>query len=161
MKKKRFLKDVLIFSLGVLCSVSTIYATSLYSAEEVSYDNTISGSANTTVQGAIDDLYERANGIQKRTLKKLGEVTTSTKNNATLTFNVKSVDSDYAKYTVEDFVDTASHYYLKYGDCIFRVDSSTWSYNSSTGVLTISLTSSHNYIETVSYTISIYVLAYS
>ena len=73
---------------------------------------------------------------------------------------MKNVDSNYAKYTTSDFVNTVATYYLKYGDCIFRVNSSNWSYNSSTGILTITLNSSHNYIETVSYSISIYVLAY-
>ncbi len=99
--------------------------------------------------------------VQQRYIKKLGSVTTTTKNNAVLTFNVKNVDSNYSKYTTSDFVDTVSTYYLKYGDCIFRVNSSTWNYDNSTGILTISLSSSHNYIETVSYTVPIYVLAYN
>ena len=67
MKKiKKFLlgniKTVIAFALGLTISGVTVYsATILFASSEVSYDNTNSGLTSTNVQGAIDEIYEKAN----------------------------------------------------------------------------------------------------
>lgn len=63
---KKFLlgniKTVVAFILGIIISGTTIYAaTILFASDQVSYDNTSSGMTATNVQGAIDELYEKAN----------------------------------------------------------------------------------------------------
>ncbi len=53
-------KQLLSFVLGglLMTSVSVYAVTTLYEAKEVGYDNAISGTSNTDVQGALDELYE-------------------------------------------------------------------------------------------------------
>ena len=46
--------------MGILLSTTIGYAVTLYEAKEVSYDNSNSGTTNTDVQGAIDELYDMA-----------------------------------------------------------------------------------------------------
>ena len=46
--------------IGILLSTTIGYAVTLYEAREVSYDNSNSGTTNTDVQGAIDELYNMA-----------------------------------------------------------------------------------------------------
>ena len=58
-KGKEKLKSLLIFLLGGLITSSVVYVATLYSATEVSYDNSSSGTSNTNVQTAIDELYEK------------------------------------------------------------------------------------------------------
>ena len=52
-------KLILLIALVFLLGVSTTYAVqTLYEASEVGYDNSSSGTSNTDVQGALDELYE-------------------------------------------------------------------------------------------------------
>ena len=59
-KGKEKLKILLAFIIGFLLSSGIVYGATLYTATEVSYDNTNSGTSNTNVQGAVDELYEKA-----------------------------------------------------------------------------------------------------
>lgn len=52
-------KVILAFILGILVSGITVYATTILSSSEVSYDNSNSGSSSNNVQGAIEELYEK------------------------------------------------------------------------------------------------------
>lgn len=67
MKKiKKFLlgniKTVVAFILGIIMSVTTVYAaTILYNSNQVEYDNTSSGMSATNVQDALDELSTKAN----------------------------------------------------------------------------------------------------
>lgn len=67
MKKiKKFLsgkvKLIVAFVFGLVVTSTLVYATTiLYSSDEVSYDNSSSGLASTNVQGAIDELFTKAN----------------------------------------------------------------------------------------------------
>lgn len=46
----------------MVLSITTVYAaTILFASNQVSYDNTTSGLSSTNVQGALDELYTRAN----------------------------------------------------------------------------------------------------
>ncbi len=58
MKSK--VKQLVSFVLGglLMASVSVYAVTTLYEAKEVGYDNSSSGTSNTDVQGALDELYE-------------------------------------------------------------------------------------------------------
>lgn len=58
MKEK--IKIFIAFIIGFLFSTGIVYAATLYSATEVSYDNKNSGTSKTDVQGAVDELYEKA-----------------------------------------------------------------------------------------------------
>ncbi len=63
MKKIRYgMILLLVFILGG----TTIYGvTTLYEASEVGYDNSSSGTSNTDVQGAVDELYELSEGCEE------------------------------------------------------------------------------------------------
>lgn len=67
MKKiKKFLsgkvKLIVAFVFGLVVTSTLVYATTiLYSSDEVSYDNSLSGLVSTNVQGAIDELFTKAN----------------------------------------------------------------------------------------------------
>lgn len=58
-KFKKILKNkILIFILGgILCGTITVYATTYFPSNQVTYDNTVSKLNSTDVQGAIDELY--------------------------------------------------------------------------------------------------------
>ena len=57
--KKQKTKLILLIALVFLLGVSTTYAVqTLYKASEVGYDNSSSGTSETEVQGALDELYE-------------------------------------------------------------------------------------------------------
>lgn len=63
MKKVRNnLKVVIAFVIGIIITGGTVYAANLL-ASEVTYDNTTSGLTSTTVQGALDELNTKAQGI--------------------------------------------------------------------------------------------------
>ena len=51
---------VISFTLGVILSVSFAFAMNKYSASEVSYDTSNSGSSNNNVQSVADELYEKS-----------------------------------------------------------------------------------------------------
>lgn len=55
------MKNKLIFILGLIIGMMLssicVYAATLYEATEVSYDNSSSGTSNTNVQSALDELY--------------------------------------------------------------------------------------------------------
>lgn len=64
MKKliKSNIKLIIGILIGMVLSITTVYAaTILFASNQVSYDNTTSGLSSTNVQGAIDELYTRAN----------------------------------------------------------------------------------------------------
>ena len=59
------MKNKLIFILGLIIGMMLssicVYAATLYEATEVAYDNSSSGTSNTDVQSALDELYGKAN----------------------------------------------------------------------------------------------------
>ena len=67
MKKiKNFIKSnikvVLAFIIGIVISGTSVYAaTIIFNSNQVGYDNTTSGLSSTDVQGALDELYIKAN----------------------------------------------------------------------------------------------------
>ena len=64
MKKliKSNIKLIIGILIGMVLSITTVYAaTILFASNQVSYDNTTSGLSSTNVQGALDELYTRAN----------------------------------------------------------------------------------------------------
>ena len=62
--KKRILEDVSLMMLGaVLFGTALVGAQELLSSSDVVYSNTDSGSVNDTVQGALDDLYDRTSAL--------------------------------------------------------------------------------------------------
>ena len=61
---KNNLKIVIAFILGIIISGTTVYAaTILYNANQVGFDNSNTSLQSTDVQGALDELYTRANKI--------------------------------------------------------------------------------------------------
>ena len=56
-------KTVIAFIIGILVAVPTVYAaTTLFTSNQVGYNNTSSNSPATNVQDALDDLFKRAKG---------------------------------------------------------------------------------------------------
>lgn len=85
-KTKKYTKLVIGIILGVLIAGSSVYyAAVLYNSQDVGYDNTNSHLTANNVQGAIDELYLKAN-LQAR----IEALTTITQEVATTTTNVKS-----------------------------------------------------------------------
>lgn len=58
---KNNIKVIIAFVVGVIISGGTVYAATILAANQVGYDNTTSGITSTNVQGALDELYTRAN----------------------------------------------------------------------------------------------------
>lgn len=59
---KNNLKIVIAFILGIIISGTTVYAaTILYNANQVGFDNSDTSLSSTDVQGALDELYTKAN----------------------------------------------------------------------------------------------------
>lgn len=86
-KTKKYAKLVIGIILGVLIAGSSVYyaTTILYNSQDVGYNTTNSGLTANNVQGAIDELYQKAN-LQAR----IEALTTITQEVATTTTNVKS-----------------------------------------------------------------------
>lgn len=59
-KIKQNKKVIVSFILGVLVSTTTVYATTILASKDVYYDNSKSGGSYATVQGAIEELYDKA-----------------------------------------------------------------------------------------------------
>ena len=57
---KSNIKVLIAFILGAVIFGTTVYATTVLSSGDVSYNNTSSGLTATTVQGAIDEVYKKA-----------------------------------------------------------------------------------------------------
>jgi hypothetical protein len=57
------IKSVVAFIIGVIISGGVVYAATLFTATQVTYNNSNSGSQSTTVEGALDELYTMANNI--------------------------------------------------------------------------------------------------
>ena len=57
--KEKLTIAIAFFAIGVLVTSSVVYAATLYTATEVSYDNSNSGTSKTNVQTALDELYEK------------------------------------------------------------------------------------------------------
>ena len=62
MKKENILFIIIAIFVMIITGLTTSYAISnyIYSGNEVSYDNSVSGISSDNVQGAIDELYEEA-----------------------------------------------------------------------------------------------------
>ena len=60
-KLKQNAKIITAFVLGAILTGGTVYAATVLPSSQVGYDNSASGLAATDVQGALDELYTRAN----------------------------------------------------------------------------------------------------
>ena len=60
-KLKQNTKIITAFVLGVILTGGTVYAATVLPSSQVGYDNSTSGLTATDVQGALDELYTRAN----------------------------------------------------------------------------------------------------
>ncbi len=56
-------KTAIAFIIGILVAVPTVYAATMLAAYTVAYDNSNSSLQATNVQGAIDELYTKANNV--------------------------------------------------------------------------------------------------
>lgn len=81
---KIFKNSIFTFVLGIILSSGVIYAYTI-SANNVSYDNSSSGINSNNVQGAIDELYNKANNTTiPANYKELSTVTTATIDDITI-----------------------------------------------------------------------------
>ena len=136
-KNKKLLFGIIGFVIGV--SITGVVAYSVY-ANKVTYDNTQSGLQSTDVQGAIDELYQKAASIPKIYYAFGDPTTSSTTDYTTLNKNVfvalngtqKSVciirnnklhcfdnnNSAYEKWHIQGvFNDISCNVYSSYVDC--------------------------------------------
>lgn len=160
---------VFFFILGaiIFSGITGVVAADLASSK-VAYDNTASHSSKTTVQDAIDDLYDKADNMVK--VYNLGTGTS---------FDIKTLvpDVDYTQLTEDNFIvgttsgtgldttaslSTGGTYYAKTNGL-----SITKSYNASTGILSVSVTPYTHYFRgngtnnpSVNWTSSVTVFAY-
>ena len=93
---KSNIKTVVAFILGLIISGTSVYAaTILYNANQVGYDNTSSGLTSTDVQGALDELYTKAEKCPNAPVK-LGDYIslTPSKTSFTIKTSLTGYDSD-------------------------------------------------------------------
>ncbi len=64
-KLKQNAKIITAFVLGAILTGGTVYAATVLPSSQVGYDNSTSGLAATDVQGALDELYVKANKCDK------------------------------------------------------------------------------------------------
>ena len=64
-KIKQNAKVITAFVLGAILTGGTVYAATVLPSSQVGYDNSTSGLAATDVQGALDELYVKANKCEK------------------------------------------------------------------------------------------------
>lgn len=65
-KIKQNKKVIVSFILGVLVSTTTVYATTILASKDVYHDNSKSGGSYATVQGAIEELYDKVNSCSSQ-----------------------------------------------------------------------------------------------
>ena len=57
------IKTGIAFVIGVLVASGIVYAATLYSSSDLSYNNAQSGLVSTTAKGALDELYSKVNDV--------------------------------------------------------------------------------------------------
>ena len=129
-------KIIFNFVLGIILCSSIVYGINLYKASDILY--TTSDGVETNVNDSLNDLYDQLNNDAKITQKKVGSFRLRSDSTVTQTFNIGSVVGTDNKTNCIPYIKlTYSSIVGEYTQLTANVNGS---YNSNTGIYTVSIT---------------------